>query len=430
MPVSQTLGHGIAIAAICGVFAMCVPTQAFAQLCVAGQKNCRGSINWGQIKLAPAPAQKIVQPQIVAPVFIQKPAIAPPIYQANPVYNPAPAITLNPNPLLIPRAPSLYSQVPAATAPVIVQPNLATPVIVKTLPAPAANPYVGQFVQPSPTTAPSPPLTTPKIVTSAPSGVNPYSAALAVSPKSFPSAPTYGQIAKPVSTATVVPSPLPVTNPFNGILQKPDSISGVAQAPLLRAPSTNVPPVNPFQQVLAKPAVVLPSPLTSPRTVPLIGQELDSSYSSNFRNTAGSSYQSDKDHACLAAVYTMIARATGNQSATVDQYFDMSTQYGVPNSLSRYISEQDYSIKNITTAPIGPTLMIIHGRVDVGNGPNTENHWMLGTFVDGSADGRVIVANDPYEDAVVEISPASGKIIGPNTLNSFTADTYKLVAIP
>jgi len=55
---------------------------------------------------------------------------------------------------------------------------------------------------------------------------------------------------------------------------------------------------------------------------------------------------------------------------------------------------------------------------------------MLGTFVDGSADGRVIVANDPYEDAVVEISPASGKIIGPNTLNSFTADTYKLVAIP
>lgn len=153
-----------------------------------------------------------------------------------------------------------------------------------------------------------------------------------------------------------------------------------------------------------------------------------------------------KNQSCIAVDYVMIARAAGDQSATVSQFWSSTgaTRSGfsnIPNHTVTFSYNgplEDGSEKQVNQAvprlnaigtngqlavfqalQTGPVL--IGGSIKSSSGP--EAHWMLGVGTATDSKGSAaIVANDPWSGTQVKIDPTTGKVV--DVMNTATG-TYQ-----
>jgi filamentous hemagglutinin family protein len=138
---------------------------------------------------------------------------------------------------------------------------------------------------------------------------------------------------------------------------------------------------------------------------------------------------SDTTQTCLATVYTMIARADGDPSATIGQFWNPelgAVDSALPNNVK--IGSPAIAINYNTVASLleSGNPVILEGSTPYSGG--TEAHYMLATALLANGD---IVANDPWTGEQVIISPVTGRVIEqqPYALPNFTITEYKTVTI-
>jgi len=134
----------------------------------------------------------------------------------------------------------------------------------------------------------------------------------------------------------------------------------------------------------------------------------------------------DWPHTCLAIVYTMIARALGDKSATASQFW--SADGAIPGELASMISPpigqkpNPFNGAAVVKALESGMPTIIGGTIT--NPP--EDHFMLATGVDSNGN---IIANDPWTGGQVTISQ-TGSIVEPKNYPAlgFSAVSYRTVS--
>jgi hypothetical protein len=156
------------------------------------------------------------------------------------------------------------------------------------------------------------------------------------------------------------------------------------------------------------------------------------------------------DHASLAAVYTMIARAVGPivddhrlVGVKIDRYFwNDPTQrafwrgpiknYSALGSLSAIAAGTPLNNANVIGTINAGHAVILRGRATATDGTRL-THWMLATGYTRNADNsiRAVIANDPFTGQQVKIDPATKHVTAPARfpLRRFEVNGYQPVTL-
>lgn len=132
-----------------------------------------------------------------------------------------------------------------------------------------------------------------------------------------------------------------------------------------------------------------------------------------------------KGQTCLAVDYVMIARAAGDKTATVGQFWsgtDGATTSGFSSIPNHTISISSTTVKLDSASANGQLAVaralnsgpvLIRGSIKSSSAPGgVEQHWMLGvgTSTD-SQGGAAVVANDPWSGTQVKVDARTGKVV-------------------
>jgi filamentous hemagglutinin family protein len=151
-----------------------------------------------------------------------------------------------------------------------------------------------------------------------------------------------------------------------------------------------------------------------------------------------------ENETCLAVVLTMIARAAGDATATVNDFWNNETgasSAALKNIAGHSVTFTNYSgsFENKTFTQVNQNVpafdtsvfnalksgpIIIGGSISYSGG-GTEAHWMLGVGVGTDTNGKqAVIANDPWTGTKVMIEPATGTVV--DIMDPVTGKFYAL----
>jgi hypothetical protein len=212
--------------------------------------------------------------------------------------------------------------------------------------------------------------------------------------------------------SSLVVSPAPMTTPPTAITPKQSitpSLGGSAASGLLTASTPSKAGTQPFSTAAG-----------AGLSYPTLGQLNTSQSVYGTLSPAGV-----KDQTCLAVDYVMIARAAGDKTATVGQFWSGSagaTTSGFSNVPNHTVSISSTTVKLDSTNANGQLAVVqalnngpvlIGGSINSSSAPGgTESHWMLGVGTSTDSKGSTaIVANDPWSGTQVKVDPSTGKVV-------------------